>query len=126
MATANLNRETGFYDDGKDALVIVRDNGDLPGGRSLDVSGVASDVTVLRAGHVIIKSGDEYKPLGISNGQYATPSEGESYVGVLKHSVLVSDPRAAILTIGQVNAAASPWPVTGAIKTALPRIEFLY
>ena len=69
---------------------------------------------------------DTYSPLNVSDGQYATPAEGLEYIGVLKCSVLVSDPRAAIVTMGQINAAASPYPVTDTIKAALPNIQFLY
>jgi len=127
MATANLNRDKVVVDDGNDSIVIVNDLGDIPGGRTLDVSSVASGTKEIRAGHIIItKANGEYAPLGVSNGEYASLSSGEAYAGVLKHSVTVEDPRAAILTIGQVNAAASPYPVTDTIKSGLPRIQFLY
>lgn len=127
MALANLNLEKIQVDDGLDSIVLVSDLGDIPGGRTLDVSGVASGTTVIKAGHIIIKTAaGEYAPLGITNGAYNSLTSGQSYVGVLKKSVLVSDPRAAILTIGQVNAAASPYPVTDTIKSGLPRIQFLY
>lgn len=128
MATANLNRTSIEVDDGLDSIVIVNDLGDVPGGRTLDVSDVASDVEVIKSGHILIKNdtSKEVKPLGItSGGAYDSLPEGYSYLGVLKASVLKKDPRAAILTIGQVNAAASPYPVTSTIKTGLPRIEFI-
>lgn len=127
MATANLNRTSIEVDDGLDSIVIVNDLGDVPGGRTLDVSDVASNVEVIKAGHILIKddTSKEVKPLGITSGAYDTLPEGYSYFGVLKASVLKKDPRAAILTVGQVNAAASPYPVTSAIKTGLPRIEFI-
>lgn len=126
MANANLNKESVMID-GVDSIVVMRDVADIPGGRTLDVSGVASGTTVLKAGHIIIKdAAGAYKPLGITSNAYDSLSEGESYVGVLKHSILVSQPQAAILTIGQVNAAASPYPVTSTIKSGLPRIEFMY
>lgn len=126
MSVVNLNKETINYEDGNDAIVIVNDLGDIPGGRSLDVSEVTADV--IRAGHILIVNDTtkEVKPLGVSGGAYVSLPSGHSYLGVLKHSVLKTDARAAILTIGQVNAAASPYPVTSAIKTGLPRIEFLY
>ena len=113
--------------DGLDAIVIVNDLGDVPGGRTLDVSGLAADAEVVKLGHILIQDvkTKAVKPLGVSAGAYETLPSGHSYLGVLKASVLKKDPRAAILTIGQVNAAASPYPVTAAIKTGLPRIEFL-
>lgn len=126
-ATANLNREKLTIDDGNDSIVIVKGLGYIPGGRTLDVSDLSSDVKVIRAGHILIKDTDgEHKPLGVTSGAYNALTSGQSYAGVLAHSVTVSDPRAAILTIGQVNAAASPYPITDTIKNGLPRIEFLY
>ena len=113
---------------GLGSIVIINDLGDIPGGRTLDVSGVASGTTTLKAGHILIQKAADgsYAPLGVSGEAYATLPEGYTYAGVLKADVLVKDPRAAILTIGQVNAAASPYPVTAEIKEALPRIQFLY
>lgn len=126
MSVTNLNKETTRYDDGNDAIVIVNDLGDIPGGRSLDVSDVTAEV--IRAGHVLIinDTTKEVKPLGVSGDAYASKPSGYSFFGVLKHSVLKTDARAAILTMGQVNAAASPYPVTAEIKAGLPRIDFLY
>lgn len=127
MATANLKRTSVEVDDGLDSIVIVNDLGDIPGGRTLDVSDVASTVKVIKSGHIIIKNDTTKvaKPLGVTSNAYDTLPSGYSYLGVLKASVLRDDPRAAILSVGQVNAAASPYPVTSAIKTGLPRIEFL-
>jgi hypothetical protein len=128
MSTASLNKEQIEVNDGLDSIVIVNDLGDVPGGRTLDVSGVSSDTTVIKSGHILIKNDTtkEISPLGITAGAYVSLPAGSSYLGVLKASVLKSDPRAAILTIGQVNAAASPYPVTTAIKAGLPRIEFIH
>lgn len=125
MSVTNLNRTPEHYDDGNDSIVIVRDLGDIPGGRSLDVSAVTEDV--VRAGHILISNDTtkEVKPLGVSGEAYVTLPTGWSYCGVLKHSVLKTDARAAILTIGQVNAAACPYPITTAIKNGLPHIQFL-
>lgn len=130
MATSNLGRKTKSINDSLDSIVIVNALGDVPGGRTLDVSGVASDTTVIAAGHVIVKtSAGVHKPLGVTNGAYASLAVGESYVGILKASVLVNDPRAAIMTMGQVNAAAAKnavgAPYTDAIKTGLPNIQFI-
>lgn len=132
MSTVSLNRDEHEIDTTKDCIVIVNALGDIAGGRTLDVSDVPAETTVLQAGHIIIaKTTDgvtEYKPMPVNAGNtaYASLPSGFSYIGVLKASVRVKDPRAAIVTIGQINAAASPYPVTTAIKNALPRIEFLY
>lgn len=127
MSTSNLNRKKIVVDDGKDSIVIVSCLGDIPGGLTLDVSDVAADVEVIKAGHVLIQDNETkaVKPLGVSNGAYVSLPAKHSYLGVLKGSVLKSDPRSAILTIGQVNAAASPYPVTEAIRTGLLHIQFI-
>lgn len=125
MSVTNLNRTPEHFDDGNDSIVIVRDLGDIPGGRSLDVTEVTEDV--IRAGHILISNDTTkvVKPLGVSGSAYSAKPSGWSYIGVLKHSVLKTDARAAILTIGQVNAAACPYPITADIKSGLPHIQFL-
>ena len=129
MAEAILNKESEQIDTSKDCIVVIKALTDIPGGRSLDVSEVPSEMKVLKAGHVIVKTqAGVYKPLSVNaeGTAYAEKAETDEYVGILKVSILVSDARAAIITSGQINAAASPFPVTSGIKTALPRIEFLY
>lgn len=127
MPTANLNLHKTYVDDGLDSIVIVNALGDIPGGRSLDVSEVAADVEILKSGHILIQNKDtkKVKPLGVNEGAYASLPSGYQYLGVLRFSVPVKDPRAAIVTLGQVNAAACPYPVTDAIAKALPGIQFL-
>ena len=126
MSVVNLSKDLTAYGDGNDAIVIVTDLGDIPGGRALDVADVTEEV--IHAGHILIVNDTtkEVKPLGVSGNAYASKPSGYSYLGVLKHSVLKADARAAILTIGQVNAAACPYAITADIKSGLPRIEFLY
>lgn len=126
--TAELNREKFEVNDGLDSIVIVNDLGDVPGGRTIDTSRLAEDVTVVKSGHILIKEDatENVAALGVSDGNYETLPEGYSYLGVLKATVLKKDPRGAILTIGQVNAAASPYPVTETIMKELPMIQFLY
>lgn len=121
-----LNRKGYFVDDGNESKVIIRDLADIPGGRALNMEGFDADV--VRAGHIIKRTvaTDSYAPLGVSGEAYVEVAEGEEIAGVLKVSVTKERPAAAIMTMGQVNAAASPYPVTEAIKTALPQIKFLY
>lgn len=127
MAEANLNREELLINDGLSSIVVVNALGDIPGGRTLDTTLLDDDVKVIKAGHIIVAD-ENKKPyaLGVSKGAYTELPEGWSYLGVLKASVLKKDARAAIVTIGQINAAASPYPVTAGIKAGLPRIEFLF
>lgn len=123
MAEANLNFQGQQVDTSKDCIVIVNALGDIPGGRTLDVTGFTG---VLNAGHVIVKTtAGVYKPLALSGTSYASKDADDVFVGVLKASIPCSDPRAAIVTIGQINAAACPYPITDTIAAGLPRIEFL-
>ena len=130
MSEANMNISKTQVATDKDCIVIVKALTDIPGGRTLDVSGLPSGMEVLKAGHIIVKTTATgvHKPLGLTGSPLAYDSKdaGDEFVGVLKASILVSDPRAAIVTSGQINAAASPYPVTDTIKAGLPRIEFLY
>lgn len=122
----NLNRDALLADNGNDSKVVIRDLADIPGGRALNMTGFTGDV--VRAGHVIKynKVTKSYAPLGVEAGAYVSLAENEEYAGVLKCGVLASKPSASILTMGEVNAAASPYPVTPAIKAGLPQIKFLY
>lgn len=122
--TANLAGETIEVNDGLDAKVIVNALGDIPGGRTLDMSNWSGDV--LLSGHVIIEQGGVYKPLGLSGTSYDSVPGDANVVGILRFSILKKDPRAAIVTMGQINAAACPYPITSTIAATLPHIEFLY
>lgn len=128
MAVANLNNDPILLDDGMDSIVIINDLGDIPGGRTLNVAGFTGQ-TVIKSGHIVMRDDatKELEPLAIDagTGTYATDTTGKTYVGVLKRTILVAKPMAAILTIGQVNANASPYAVTAAIKAALPMIQFI-
>lgn len=129
MPQANLIHEQIEVNDGLDSIVIVNCLGDIPGGRTLDVTGVAAGTKVIKAGHIIIaSSAGVMKPMPLNAGgtAYGNLPANHSYVGVLKATVSVSDPRAAILTIGQVNQAACPFTVTSDMKTALKNIQWLY
>ena len=122
--TANLVKEQNQISDGNDSIVIVNALGDIPGGRTLDMTGFTS----IKGGHIIIEVAGIYKPMPLNSGgtAYGSLPTGGNYVGVNRYSVTATDPRAGIVTVGQVNAAAMPYAVTSAMKTALPRIEFLY
>lgn len=122
-----LGKKTTVFSGNNDEIVVMRDLCDVAGGATLDVSSVAAGTQYIAAGHIIKKTAaGDYAPLGVSSNNYVSLASGESYAGVLKKTIAVEDPRAAILTAGQVNAAASPYPVTDTIKSGLARIEFCY
>ena len=127
--TASLNRDSYLIDDGNDSKVIIRNLAGIPGGVTLDLTGWTPDN--VRAGHIIKHNTDTgvYSPLGITgsdNDTYASLEANEEYAGVLVVSVIKSKPFAAVMTMGEVNAAASPYTVTDTIKAGLPTIKFLY
>lgn len=125
MATVDLNRDSYLVDDGNEGKIIIANLADIPGGRALDMTGYTDEV--VKAGHIIIKKANgEFAPLGVTDGAYDSLDTGEEYAGVLKASILAAKPFAAILTVGEVNAAASPYPVTSTIASGLPQIKFLY
>lgn len=129
MPQADLIREKIDVEDGLESIVIVNALGDIPGGRTLDVTNVAAGTKVIKAGHIIIASDKGVmKPMPLNGGKtaYGSLPSNHTYVGVLKATVTVKDPRAAIVTMGQVNQAACPFTVTDEMKTALKNIQFLY
>ena len=93
MATSNLNREAHEIHSGNDSIVIVKALGDIPGGRTLNVEGF--DGTVVKAGHVVIAKGNDYKPMPVNGEAYGDLPEGYNYVGVVKATITTKDPRAA-------------------------------
>lgn len=122
--TASLNHGAHSISNGKDDIIIVRDLADIPGGRTLDVSGFAPDI--VQAGHIIIASAEGVaKPMPISGSEYAALPASHTYLGVLKHSITKTKPLAAILTAGQVNAKACPFAIKPDMKTALAQINFV-
>ncbi|WP_109437824.1 hypothetical protein [Aquimarina sp. AU119] len=123
MTTADLTSKSKVTT-GNDSIVIMRNLGDIPGGRTLDVTGFAPDV--ISAGHVIIKetSSGEFKPMPVNGSAYDALPSGHTYEGVLVASIEKSKPFAAIMDRGDVLEPASPYPPTSAIKTALSLIKF--
>lgn len=126
MVESTLNQTTKVYGSGKDGICIIKCLADIPGGRSLDVSRIPTEYDVISASHIVISKAGEYILLGVSGGKFATLTEGESYVGVLRTAIMRQDPRGAIVTAGQVNGACTPFPIDDAIIKGLPHIEFLF
>lgn len=127
MPQASLNLKTFSFDNAKDSIVIVNALGDLPGGRTLDVSAYTGDV--IYAGHVIgkktVDGAEVYFPLKVSSGSFAELGSGESAVGILKASIAKEMPIAAIVTVGQINEAAMPAKLSATLKSALSHIQFI-
>ncbi|WP_445453095.1 hypothetical protein [Flavobacterium sp. 25HG05S-40] len=108
-----------------DSIVIRKILVDIPGGKTLDVTGF-TPTDVIKAGHIIIEetATGECKPLNVSSGAYVSLPSQHTYKGVLISTVLKSKPMAAIMLSGDVNEAASPYPVPQGAKDALTHILF--
>ena len=127
----NLTTEREQVLFGKDNVIIQKHIAGIPGGRALNVEGVAEKV--LYAGHPIITDGNgNYKPLAVNTVEgiksYGSLPQGWNYAGILEHSMQTSKPSAAILISGVVNDAAVEIPYgahKAAIKSAIPTIMFV-
>ena len=113
-----------------DPIVIRADFRGIEGGKVLDVDDYAEEF--IRAGQLIIREKDkedpEYKPLGVENGSYKALPEGYEFAGICRATVSKKEPFVGIMTWGEVNDIASPYPISSALKTtlatALPHITF--
>ncbi len=107
-----------------DGIVVAKHLADLPGGRVLDLTSWPSALKVVPAGTIIVTDGKgTYKPLAVSEsgGAYsyaAAKGAGESYAGILCHTVQVRRPAGSILTMGSVNEGALPFPFNGTVTKA--------
>ena len=111
---------------GDDSIVIQKYISGIKGGRTLDVTGFAA--SVIKAGHVIIVKDGVYAPMPVSGEAYAALPEGAAYAGVLYRSISAAKPAASIMTNGEVNEAAAPYPMAAiatAFKAACPHIVFI-
>jgi hypothetical protein len=128
MAVTNLNYNTDItgFDAGIDSVTIANYIEGIPGGRSLDVTGFTPKA--IRAGHVVIRetASGNYKPMPVNaaGDAYAALPGGHTIEGVVVSSVTTNEAMVGIMVRGSVNEEASPFPVTAAIKTALPLIRF--
>jgi hypothetical protein len=128
MTKTSLNHSTDIagFDAGVDSVTIVNYAEGIPGGRSLDVTGFKP--TVIKAGHVVIKDKDtgDFKPMPVNaaGDAYNALPAGHSVEGVVVASVTTDKAMVGIMVRGSVNQVTSPYPVTDAIKAALPLIRF--
>lgn len=121
----NLNNETIEYMADNDHVVIKRHFDGYDGGRTLNTEGFTP--SKIKAGHVVIKKDNDFKPMPVNGDKYATLPEGYEYAGVVVASVLTKKPFVGILTQGTVNHKAAPYDletILADVKTACPLIEF--
>lgn len=131
---------------GGDSVVIQKYISGLKGGRTLDMTDYP--LKVVKSGTVIITKDGTYKPMPLTpkmegesdsqtevkdkNGntvyEYGTLPTGYSYAGVLYRTILAENPAASVMTWGEVNDVAKPYPmdsILSAFKTACPYIDFI-
>lgn len=116
---------------GFDSIIIVKDNGDIPCGVTLDCSALEGE-TFVKAGYPVVDMGEgAYKATPVSEGAFAVP-EGKKCIGVVKHDAFINNGCAnvAVLINGVVNAAAAKehigTPYTADMKAQMNNINFLY
>lgn len=144
----DISKKTEAVDfGGFDSIVIVKHGADIPGGRTLDVTGFP--LNVIKASHVVITDGKGvYKPFPVKQKmnvetpvvdaegnpvyEYGSLPESFSICGMVYRSVLKSAPAVSILTQGIVNDVVmkEQYIELGAIaaqfKTACPDITFTH
>ena len=125
MTKSNLSAKKEQIVFGDDNIVIQKYISGIKGGRTLDVTGFSG---VIKAGHVIIVKDGVYAPMPVSGEAYGTLTEGYAYAGVLYRSISVERPEASIMTWGEVNIEAVPYPMDAIMsdfKAACPHIDFI-
>lgn len=131
---------------GDDSIVIQKYISGIKGGRTLDMTGYP--LKVVKSGSVIVTKDGVYKPMPLTpkmegesgsqtevkdeNGNtvyvYGSLPSGFNYAGVLYRTILSEKPAASIMTWGEVNGVALPYPmdtILEAFKTACPHIDFI-
>lgn len=111
---------------GDDSIVIQKYISGIKGGRTLDLADFKEEV--IKAGHVVIVKDGNYRPMPVSGAAYAALPQGYAYAGVVYRSVAAEKPAVSIMTWGEVNAVAVPYPmdaIMNAFKTACPHIDFI-
>jgi hypothetical protein len=111
---------------GLDTVVIRKFIDGIKGGKALNVEDFAEDY--IKAGHVVIRKDDDYKPLPVEGEAFAALPDGYEYVGFVTATKKATEPLVAIVTIGEVNDEALPYTLSteqkAAIKAAVPTIVF--
>lgn len=116
-----------IFDSGKESVIIRKYLNGITGGVVLDMTGF--DAPFIKCGHVIIRStkDGEYKPMPVTSNAYSTLPENHEYVGICMTTAPKDTPHVGVLTAGEVNVKAVPYPVEAikaAFKTAVPTIQW--
>jgi hypothetical protein len=103
---ADLNNTPVQVDTTLDNVIIKKVVHDIPGGKTLNTTGITDEV--LKCGQVIIvqTSTGAHKPLGITSGAYVALPAGHTYKGILIATILAKKPLASVMLAGDVNEGA--------------------
>lgn len=128
MGKIDIGAQSAFGFD-VDPIVIRHYEYGVQGGKVLNVDGYNEEF--IRVGHVIIydKTTKTYKPMPVKDGAYDSLPANHEYVGVCVATVPTKEPFAGIMTSGEVNDVASPYPVDAiksAFLAAVPKINFAH
>lgn len=119
--------EMTTYDSGKSSVIVRNYVNGIMGGVILDMTGFDGDI--IQCGHIIIrdtKSG-EYKPMPVSGKAYSSLPSDHEYVGICITDAPKDTPHVGVMTAGEANDKAVPYPVDGikaALKTAVPTLQW--
>jgi hypothetical protein len=111
--------KTKTFDSGKESVIIRNYVNGIMGGVILDMTGFSGEF--IQCGHIIIrdtKSG-EYKPMPVTGEAYDLLPESHEYVGICMTTAPVDTPHVGVMTAGEANDKAVPYPVDDTIKAAL-------
>lgn len=111
--------KTETYDSGKESVIIRNYVNGIMGGVVLDLTGFSGEF--IQCGHIIIRdtTSGEYKPMPVKGGAYDQMPESHEYVGICMTTVPADTPHVGVMTAGEANDKAVPYPVDDEIKTAL-------
>lgn len=100
---ADLVTRREEYGNGNQSTFIVKELADIPGGVTIDVEeGGWSSHKVIPAGTGVMYVDGKYVCTNDS-------ADSDSIIGFVKHDMLTSDPRAAVITMGEINYARLPF-----------------
>lgn len=119
--------KTETYDSGKESVIIRNYVNGIMGGVILDVTGFSGEF--IKCGHIIIRdtNSGEYKPMPVTDEAYAPLPENHEYVGVCMTTAPVDTPHVGVMTAGEANDKAVPYPVDkikAALKTDVPTLQW--
>lgn len=119
--------KTETYDSGKESVIIRNYVNGIMGGVVLNLTGFSGEF--IQCGHIIIRDtmSGEYKPMPVKDGHYDTLSNSYEYVGICMTTVPADTPHVGVMTAGEANDKAVPYPVDTIkekLKTDVPTLQW--